>query len=136
MSDFICPMCGSPNDENADLCEVCKVDFTQLPNDLKPQKMQDRENSEKTSPRSELTQDSNLTETPDWLRKRIQTKENPQNQASSSIDNYLNMIFGRTNESTEANEDAAEPDHQNVPFSQEDLEALDLSESPSSPNRA
>ena len=134
MSDFICPMCGSPNDENADSCEVCKVDFTQLPNDLKPQKMQDRENSEKTSPRSELTQDSNLTETPDWLRKRIQTKENPQNQASSSIDNYLNMIFGRTNESTEANEDAAEPDHQNVPFSQEDLEALDLSESPLSSN--
>ena len=134
MSDFICPMCGSPNDENADLCEVCKVDFTRLPNDLKPQKLQNRESSEKTSLRSELTQDSNLTETPDWLRKRIQTKENPQNQASSSIDNYLNMIFGRTNESAEANEDAAEPDHQNVPFSREDLEALDLSENSESPN--
>ncbi len=129
MSAFICPICGSPNDDNAASCEICNVDFSQLPNDLKPKKLQDSVGREPSSNAHE--RDENIAETPDWLLKRIQKNDSSPNV--SSFDNYINMLFGKGGDAqTAADEISDELDssgHQSIPFSKEDLEALTIDES-------
>ncbi len=116
MSELICPLCGSANDPQATSCQVCNVEFNQLPAELNP--MNQIAMPEKDS---SLEPEEAPSEIPGWLKKRIPGRQD--DQPPVSFDNYLNALFGKSGGAVET--DAAESVSSPGLFDDEDLAALE-----------
>mgnify|MGYP000861808059 CR=1 FL=1 len=89
MSANVCPFCGSNNESGAAACRVCGVDFTQLPDELKPKEQV----AESESANMDVPREEDQSGIPAWLRKRMNNQSN--NKEVASFDSYLDAILGK-----------------------------------------
>lgn len=92
----ICPICGSENPEGSVVCQVCKVNLQNLPDDVyTPEPVPEdilpaAETDQTAAPNDELDPDSPV---PVWLQKRFQQKDKTE-RTNFDFDSYTDALFG------------------------------------------
>jgi len=84
MKEITCPFCGSSNDEDAEFCRVCKVDFRQLPKEIMP--------SENPKPKESSGSENDSKEIPNWLADII--SRNRKTQGKMAFDSFADALMG------------------------------------------
>lgn len=126
MSANVCPFCGSNNESGAAACRVCGVDFTRLPDELKPKDPV----AESKSAGMDIPREEDQSGIPAWLRKRMNNQSD--NKEAASFDSYLDAILGKPKgEDASAAQSNAEISQPGL-FGEEDLNALLVSQEESS----
>lgn len=93
----ICPICGSENPEGSVVCQVCKANLQNLPDDIYPTdpapivNTNNAEVSREESGAEELNLDSPV---PDWLITRLQKTDKAGKNEKVGFDSYMDALFG------------------------------------------
>ncbi len=90
----ICPICGSENPEGSIVCQVCKANLQNLPDDMFPAEPEPAENVMKTGPDAALIEEDGPdldSPVPTWLYNRLQQKDT---NHKADFESYADAIFG------------------------------------------
>ena len=93
----ICPICGSENPEGSVVCQVCKANLQNLPDDIYPEDPVPSENVNNSEvPHGDFeSEELNLdSPVPDWLKSRLQKTDQTGKNAKVDFESYADVIFG------------------------------------------
>lgn len=101
----ICPICGSENPEGSVVCQVCKANLQNLPDDMFPSDPAPVINSKNP----EIPHEDNTSEelnldnpVPDWLVSRLQKKDKAGKNEKVDFESFADALFGMQESRTPA----------------------------------
>ena len=94
----ICPICGSENPEGSVVCQVCKANLQNLPDDMFPSDPTPAVNEINTEvPREDSESEktnSDKPDVPDWLKNRLQKTDKAGKSEKVDFESFADALFG------------------------------------------
>ncbi len=90
----ICPICGNENPEGSVVCQVCRANLQNLPEDIYPAEPEPAEKVMKTLPDAEIPENDEPdldSPVPSWLQTRLQQTDR---EKKVDFESYADALFG------------------------------------------